>query len=178
MSENLGKWLQIGSSVGIIVGLVLVAVEMRQNSQLVRMQLIQEETNSYIAGEMAIAGENFAEFFQKMLEEPENLTLSEMRVIESDYWGHTMYRWLGAYKLYEEGLYEAEAWQSMVDNDALFMFGNPFGRAWWDAARTGASIPKEMIEYIDAALTDVSLDATEAYFRDIQNGSKKYSPDQ
>jgi len=35
--------------------MLLVALEMRQNSELVRMQLIQEETNSYIAGEMAIA---------------------------------------------------------------------------------------------------------------------------
>lgn len=174
MTRKFGEWLQTGSSVGIIAGLVLVAVEMRQNSELVRMQLIQEETNSYIAGEMAIAGENFAEIFQKMLEEPENLTLSEMRVIEADYWGHTMYRWLGAYKLYEEGLYEAEAWQSMVDYDASFMFGNPYGRAWWDSNGTEDVIPKEMIDYIDAALKDISLDATSNYFRDIEDSIKKY----
>ena len=174
MTQKLGDWLQIGASIGVIAGLVLVAVEMRQNSQLVRMQLIQEETNSYIAGEMSIAGDNFAESFQKMLKEPENLSISEMRVIDADYWGHTMYRWVGAYKLYEEGLYEAEAWQSMVDLDASFMFGNPYGRAWWDSNRTNVLIPKAMVDYIDDALKDVSLDETENIYREMQDGVKKY----
>jgi hypothetical protein len=85
-----------------------------------------------------------------------------------------MYRWVGAYKLYEEGLYEAEAWQSMVDFDASFMFGNPYGRAWWDSNRTNVLIPKAMVDYIDDALKDVSLDETENIYREMQDGVKKY----
>jgi hypothetical protein len=138
------------------------------------MQLIQEETNSYIAGELAIAGENFADTFQKMLEEPGNLSLSEMRTLEADFWGHTLYRWRGAYKLYEQGLHAAEEWQDMIDADALFMFGNPYGRAWWDETRTDELIPKEIIEYLDSKLPDIPMNATEEYFRKIQRESEKY----
>jgi len=109
-----------------------------------------------------------------MLEEPENLSLSEMRTLEADYWGHTMYRWLGAYKLYEQELHEAEAWQDMTDADASFMFGNPYGRAWWDDTRTIEIIPKEIIEYVDSKLPEIPTNFTEEYFRRIQRASEKY----
>ena len=40
-SDRINRWLTLGSNVGILAGLILVAVQIQQNSQLVRMQLIR-----------------------------------------------------------------------------------------------------------------------------------------
>ena len=36
---KLGKWLQVGANVGILAGLILVALQIQQNSELGRLYL-------------------------------------------------------------------------------------------------------------------------------------------
>lgn len=173
-TSKISNWVQIGANVGIFAGLLLVALQMQQNSQLMRLQLLKEEANNYIASEFSIAGESYAEVFQKMLEEPENLSLSEMRVMESKLWGHNVQRWWGNYRLYEAGLVEASEWKAQIDADLPFAFGNPYSRAWWDVFRTYGFLPEELADYIDSKVEESPLNGTVEYYRDVQIELSKY----
>ena len=86
-SSKFGYWLQVGANVGILAGLVLVIIQMNQNSQLLRVQLIKQEGDSYVANEMAIAGENYAEVWARILDNPYDPLPADMRVMESSLWG-------------------------------------------------------------------------------------------
>ena len=70
-------------AVGVFAGVVLVIFQLRQNADLLELQILKQDVDSYIAGELMMIGENYADTWQKMVEEPENLNLAELRAIES-----------------------------------------------------------------------------------------------
>ena len=85
-------WLQLSANVAILAGVALVIFQLRQNAELLELQILNQETDSYIAGDLMMIGENYADTWQKMIEEPENLNLAEMRAIESHLWAHDIVR--------------------------------------------------------------------------------------
>ena len=179
--SKVGYWLQVGANVGILVGLVLVGLQMNQNAALLRIQLLKQEADSYVATEMAIAGENFAESWARIQEQPEKVSLKDMRVMESDLWGLSVYKWINAYQLHKHGLLSEEDWKREVDLDLDFGFGNPYARGWWDAFAEGYGntnpVPREVFEYADARIKDLPLDATARHFERVRRHTAKYLQD-
>lgn len=93
---------------------------------------------------------------EKGVENPAQLTLAEMRALDSVLYTHTLYRWWNSFRLYEEGLLEAEAWQSAINADLGLYYYTPYGRAWWSEIQkqlwVSSDLPQELIEYIDSRL--------------------------
>ncbi len=58
-SENLNRWLSLGANIGVVIGLILLIVELNQNSELVRAQIHQARTDNYVADMMALADTEF-----------------------------------------------------------------------------------------------------------------------
>ena len=61
MSSKLHERLQIAGNVGIIIGLLLVGVQLSQNSSLLKTQLLFEESGRLMMLETQYIGENAAE---------------------------------------------------------------------------------------------------------------------
>ena len=169
---KLGQWLQVGANIGILAGLVLVALQMQQSLDLARIQLEKQEAEAYTATEMAIAGENFAQVWQKSIEQPKDLTLAEMRVMESVLWGHGIVRWVNSYRLYELGLLDDEEWRVAVSADVPFAFGNSYGRAWWEDLKNkphiAAYMGTELINHVDSIVESSPPDYVIQNYRRIQ----------
>jgi len=184
-SQKFGNWLQIAANTGIIAGLILVGLQMQQNSRLLQMQLLKDEATSYLDSEMAIIGDQYADVYQKSIEDPRNMTLSDMRIEESMLWGHSLFRWTNTYRLSELGLYEETQWKSEVNRDAPFFFGSPYGRAWWDTvyqnqlkriqnSDTESFVPLELLEYVQEAVQTIPINNTEEFFNDVKRNLEKY----
>ncbi len=171
------QWLQVSANVGILAGLILVALQMQQSLNLTRVQLEKQEAEAYIATEMDIAGENFAQVWQKSIEQPEDLTLAEMRVMEAGLWGHGMMRWVNSYRLYELGLLDDEEWRIDVGADVPFALGNSYGRAWWEDLKNkphiAAYIGQELIDHINSVVESSSPDYVKQNYRRIQQNLKQ-----
>jgi hypothetical protein len=45
-TDNLNKWLALGANFGVLIGLILLVYEVRQNSELMRAQISMERTNT------------------------------------------------------------------------------------------------------------------------------------
>ena len=75
MSSKLNERLQIAGNVGIIIGLLLVGVQLSQNSSLLKTQLLFEESGRLMMLETQYIGENAAEIWAKSIEDPAGLTL-------------------------------------------------------------------------------------------------------
>ena len=84
-SNKLANWLQVGANIGLLGGLVLVAIQINQNSdqlgqshQLVRAELLSNFYDAWITIDSSKQSENFAEVLSKSIAKPKDLSLKEM----------------------------------------------------------------------------------------------------
>lgn len=170
MKGTLANWLQVGANIGILAGLVMVALQMQQNEDLLRMQLTNEIYDSYITSDLAIGGDDMYKILQKSIDAPEELDYGEMRALES----HTyspLNRWINLYRLSEAGLLDSDLWRAQVAVDAPYVFGSPYSLAWWQVSRDTIPedvLPKELREYIDQSLEKPGPDVFTRYYDAIQ----------
>jgi len=166
-------WLQVSANVAILAGVVLVIFQLRQTADLLELQILKQDTDSYISGELVMIGENYADTWQKMIEEPENLNLAEMRAIESHLWAHDIFRWRNLYDLHRSGLLDEDAWKRMVRDDLEYELAHPYGRAWWEAVRHESDLPLELVEFIDDGLAKASHNFPLTKFNSTLENAKK-----
>ena len=129
-SNKLGHWLQVGANVGILAGLVLVGIQISQNSDLLRYQLLFEERNSAIQAERALLGENPAAVIEKSVLDPLNLSYADLRIMEAINWSF----FEGVRRKYDLRELLGDEWKHAVKS-ASYLYGTPFGRAWWSEIR-------------------------------------------
>ena len=175
-SSKIGYWLQVGANIGILGGLILVLLQMNQNAELLRIQLLKQEGEAYVASEMVIAGENFASTWVRVHENPFEPDLVDMRIMESSLWGLGVYKWINAYKLYELGHLSEEDWKRAIDESLSFAFGNPYARGWWDAfvERFSETIPPDVLAYADQQIKALPVNATNEWFAAVRHHVAKY----
>ena len=173
---NTGKfnnWLQIAANLGILIGLILVGFQMRQNSELLRAELAFMESQRLIDGAQALAGENPSSVFAKHLTNLEDLSLQEQIEIEAFYYTH-FENWRSMHILASIGILEDE-WKIRIDNDAQWLLGNPYGRARWESAQNFQ--PQEVVDYVNNLLErkPIGPDATtRRYYESIFNNALRY----
>ena len=185
-SNKISGWLQVAANIGILAGLILVGLQMQQNSDLLRMQLLKEEATSYLATESVILGENYADVYAKSITDPKSMSIADMRIEDTMLWSHGVVRWSNTYRLYELGLVEEEQWKSEVTRDLAFLYGSAYGRAWWDKVSADievvhadperqAFVPEELLKYIDERMKKIPPQATPLnHFAKIQENLDKY----
>lgn len=166
-SANTNHWLQIAANVGIIGGLALVGVQLKQNADLLRTQLIYEESNRIVSLETQVVGERGAEVWAKMVDSPADLTLADQRIAEALIWSYVE-QVRSMYKLAELGLLDEQEWADRVWSDAGFYFGNLYARSWWrNFADADSTLPQPIIDAINARLAQVPAEHNRSYMRDV-----------
>ena len=68
---KLGKWLQVIGSFGVIFGLILVALQIQQNTVLVRAELVSNASDAWINIDASKQSENFASVLSKSIVNPQ-----------------------------------------------------------------------------------------------------------
>ncbi len=157
-------WLQAAGSLGILVGLILVALQMKQNSDLLAAQLAHAESDRYIAIETAAMGEDLPRAWAKALDEPQSLTLEEQIVVEG-YMFSTIERWRSLHRVSEQGL-SSQAWEPIVREDTSYYLAHPYGRAWWETFTSDPSVdyPPELVSFVTDELNTTARNYTRRYF--------------
>ncbi len=95
-ADRWSAWLPIVANLGLIGGLVLVAVQIQQTRDLARLQLQLEGTLAFQQIEIAMLGDRPAEAWAKSIRAPESLSPTELKIIDS---------WLIQFKLLLFGNY-------------------------------------------------------------------------
>ena len=154
-SQKLSNWLQIAANVGIIAGLVLVAMQLKQNSDLLKTQLLYEESGRFISSEQALYGEEAARVWAKSIENPRDLTLEEIRIVDG-YLYSTVEQWRATHMLAQQGLLDdKDEWQLRVKDEAYYFLGNEYGRAWWTVYKEETQITSpELKGLVDQVLAE------------------------
>jgi hypothetical protein len=165
-TNKISNWVQIIASLGMMIGLVLVGLQMKQNEEILRIQIMSDYYTSYVEAESNFSLDH-AKAYQKSVEEPENLTLTDMRLLEGQSF-NPLLRWVNLYRLSQEGIVSEDAWKNQVTLDATFYFGTPWRRAWWNKESVlfeGILLPTELKNYIQSHLNDDNVyENFESYF--------------
>ena len=166
-SETLSNWLQIAANIGILIGLILVGFQINQASNLQRLQLLYEDEGRAIENESTLLGDNPIEVLQKAMQTPEDLSFGEMRLLEA--YHYRPYAQLE--RRYKAKELLGESWKDDVQ-DVAWVYGTPFGRAWWDEVKSTA--PKEIRELVDDSLGNQSITFQQDHFNRVIKNTKKY----
>ena len=132
-SSKVANWFQIFGNVGLLVGLVLIALQINQATYLVRSQLVSDQYSDRMSARVAMMGEHPADTFAKAVFEPEQLTDSELVVMDA-WMDREISYWRRVKQLTDAGVYPPEIWQqhsTQVD----YALASKFGRSWWTLSR-------------------------------------------
>jgi hypothetical protein len=148
------QWMgQMLAALGVIASLVLVGLQLNQNADLLRIQLLYEETGRLIQSEQALYGEEAARIWAKSINSPRDLKLEELRIVEA-YLYSSVEMWRATHMLSRHGLLDAEDdWKHRIVIEAPYLLGNEYGSAWWSVYREEEDkADPEFILAVDEAL--------------------------
>jgi hypothetical protein len=151
--RNLNNWIQIATNLSILAGLILVIVQIQQNTEAIHTQILTQDHQSEIELEQNMLGENPAVIWAKSIESPKSLNLAEQRVLEAYLWSQ-LERWRFAYEMAELGNAPPDKWKEGVERQAAFFLGSGYGLAWWKSTREHVlTLPAELRDLIDQSIS-------------------------
>jgi hypothetical protein len=130
--DKVGNWLQIGANIGIVIGLILVAGQIYQNSELGRLNFYFTEEDANISIGAMPAGDDLAQAMAKAVDAPESLTTTEMIQLDG-YLTNIITQLNRRDYLYEAGIYQTPTKEFFAMYS--WVFGNKFALAWWSERR-------------------------------------------
>lgn len=151
-SDKLGRWLTLAANLGVIAGLILVAVQINQNTAITKAQIANDYYLADMTLELAMMGENPADSFNKAIYAPDEITTADAVVLDR-YFNYGMVQIQRLQKMDELGM-AYEGWRERV-NYLKWHFGNEVGQRWWAQVKDG--YPDEFREYVDSILAEDSL---------------------
>ncbi len=147
--DKISNWIQIGSSLLIVVGIVLVIVELRQSKQLAQTALLSESWAVGIQRLNTEMGENPISTITKACVGEESLTMEEAGVLSTKYLLH-MLTIAREKDLDKTALFEKETWKRRADGNLPAIFRTKHGRAWWNEVRKRMIVlDSELVRYAD-----------------------------
>ena len=143
--------LAIGTNVAVIVGLFLVVMELNQNTELARIEMINDGSLTENQVFMALLEQEPKDAIAKSFECPEKLVFADYVVLDSYLYSgmNLVYR---NFELAKEGFYTEEDWKSEVDNYAHWYFSGEFGKVYWNEVGRHY-FDAEFSQYVDSVLT-------------------------
>jgi hypothetical protein len=152
--DRWSRWLTLGANVGVVLGLIIVIAEMRQNAALTRAEMDQQK-NQFLADiELSIARPEMAGIWVKSIQTPEALTDAEGRMVES-HLAAMMLQWDQMFQMEAAGLVSRERVRQHIRNTAGFYFGSRFAKNWWQLEMQGwegtpmAGVAGPIVEAVD-----------------------------
>ena len=135
-SERVNRWLTLAANLGVIAGLVLVAIQINQNTQITKAQIANDYFLADMALELAMMGENPAHSWNKAVYAPDSLTTEDAVVLDR-YFNYELVQIHRLQEMDKMGMAH-EGWEERV-NYLRWHLGNEVGRRWWEDVRDGYS---------------------------------------
>ena len=157
--ERLSAVLTLAANLGVLAGLVVLIVELSQNTDHLRLQLLDQINARQYAHNTVFLSEHPGAIIEKALLEPENLSFTEFQTLDA-YLLNALNGWEDRYFLFQAGLVGQSDWQTKVDEEAGWFLGSQFGKAWWQELARDLYEP-EFSEHVDRAVA--TLEGNESY---------------
>ncbi len=129
MTGNFRSVAELISILALAGGLVLVALQIQQSSEITKVQLDASVTGSWHNIDGTRQSEQFAQVLAKSIQQPQELTLAELLELDAYYQGVVDQMEVYA-ELMHRG-YREGTLQGMFQANVPLYFSNSFAKAWW-----------------------------------------------
>lgn len=128
--SKISEWLQIIAALGVLVGLLLVAYEIRESNRVSISEGSRSVAENFRQLSISEYETDIHDLLAKSIENPEELSTAEFMRLNSYFTAivQTFGIWEGSYNL---GTARQDGIEALKEN-ANFYFGSKFGRAWFD----------------------------------------------
>lgn len=133
-ADQVNKWLTLTANFAVVAGIIFLAIELRQNNEL----LLSESRQAAMSNDQAalLAGLDNVDIFVKWMSE-DQLSVEDQYRLSMIFIVDLRNREF-EYAQYLNGVLDEESWLSYRDV-LLFNFTTPRGRKWWN--KVGRNIP-------------------------------------
>ncbi len=168
-SDRVTRWLTLAANIGVIVGIVFLVLEMRQNSAIATAQVRLEYAAGWRSVDESRQDESFAEVLTKSIEKPEELSRNEVVQLDAYYSG-VLDQMFSAQIASTAGLRE-RTFADVAKTIGAIYFSNEFARSWWAQVRSDWSSPpeNEFQKIMDEAIITGELGRARKIYEGIQN---------
>lgn len=157
--DRISKVLTLGANIGVVLGLALLIMEIRQNAALTRSTL-ESQKNSFLAQiETSMTSPENLEAWVKSIRHPETMTDKDIKIMDA-YLLSVMLQWDQVLHMVKNGLLSREDAKYHIKNCAPFTFGSRFAKKWYALQELGweNSIMRELADPIISNLSDSFLE--------------------
>jgi len=152
--EDLGNIGDFIGGIAVVVTLIYLATQIRQNTSAVRTASRQEIASGFRAVNRLSMDPNAAQAYAEGLREYPDMPFKERSLFGSMLTDHALF-FQGAFALYESGQLEEGTYKAYLDWFACNL-ATPGGGAWWDEIGR-PFLFKRPVEAVDARLTEGRL---------------------
>lgn len=154
ISSKINEWLTLIANVAVVGGILFLAIELRQNNELLR----SESRQALVANDLTSLTANLenADVFAKLVSEVELSSEEQLRV--SFMYALDLRNREFEYFQYINGLLDEETWLA-YRHVILINHSTVLGRKWWDEIGRGIVDP-EFARLVDGLLVDAQPDDT------------------
>jgi hypothetical protein len=157
--KGLNDWLQLVASVGVILGLGLVAYELRQQHNLARAEMGSDMFSAFQSWNQSAQSESILRVTVKAADRPDELTSEEHLLLDMYYWNTVIVFPIREAYMQRRGVFGNEMTEDDLANMAQIagsiILATPYGEAWYEVNRS------EMYPHIRSVLDVVRSDRTE-----------------
>ncbi len=87
-ADRVSKWMSLGASLGVLAGIILLAYEINQATLTTRAEIINNHSDRWVTIDLSWQDREFAAAWAKAMEDPKELTLTEMIQLNGFMWSY------------------------------------------------------------------------------------------
>lgn len=152
LMDRVNRWLTLAANLGVLLGLIVLIIEVRQNASLTRAAMDQQKNNFLAEIELNIAKPEMSAIWVKAIRTPEALSDTEVQAAGSILVS-VMLQWDQMFMMRDAGLISDARVRQHISNTAPFYFGSRFAKHWWAmqaAGWEGTAMQRDAAPIVDA----------------------------
>lgn len=165
-TDRIARWLTLGANIGVVLGLVMLIVEIRQNETLTRAATEGGLNELMVNTELHIAQPEQSAAWVRSYMAPETMTDVDIRMNEAVLVSLLM-QWDYAFQMQRAGLRTRAEVERLIHNTAPFYFGNSFGKRWFAAQAPGWQ-GTDMMEVAGPIVADLDENFMRDYYVNLR----------
>ena len=146
-TDKVNRGLTLAANVGVLGGLILVAFQINQNTQIAKAQITNDYYLADMELELAMMGDDPVISWTKAVYTPNDLTKEDAAVMDR-YFNYGLVQIDRLQKMHELGL-AGDDWENRIDYLGWHL-GNEVGRRWWAYSKKYWS--DEFVQTVDDVL--------------------------
>lgn len=165
--DSINRWLSLAANSGVLVGIVFLAIEVRQNSDYMALQLeFGQPTQKIFDNNRDLQDSATAKIFAKAVENPKELTFEEGLVAASLVL-NMLNEWEDRFLIDKAGLTGEIDWQEHISENIEWTLGSQFAIEIYRSNRM--AFEQEFVDYVDGLLPQVSERGTYSWWTTLQS---------